>query len=153
MLKEVAQSGLVLDHLKVEHFDMFSVKLETSFPIFCLENRGFINSFRVPLQQPPEKPLESLDETAEKKTIELDLNMNGINAGLVEVLAARQGVVKHYFDERSGILEVGSDRTPVLFNIQHVLMIHSVIGKTNKYRYMKAHTKVRKIFYVYLTPL
>ena len=53
--KEQDQGDLVIDHFKIDHFDVFSSRLEKRFPIFCHENAAFINSFRKTTDKPAEE--------------------------------------------------------------------------------------------------
>ena len=109
-VSEGVKSDMMLQHLKIDHFDLFSTRLERRTPIFCQEHNDFLNSFRY---------IDSWSTGAANSNVHaeesvLDTNMNSIDPSN-STISTKTGFVKHYFDERSGILILGSDRIPALF--------------------------------------
>ena len=109
-VSEGVKSDMMLHHLKIDHFDLFSTRLERRTPIFCQEHNDFLNSFRY---------IDSWSTGAANSNVHaeesvLDTNMNSIDPSN-STISTKTGFVKHYFDERSGILILGSDRIPALF--------------------------------------
>ena len=139
-LSNDAQSELVIEHLKVDHFDVFSSKLETRFPIFCKENSSFIQSFRrieSDASMLRSRQVGSIERNncyqiqSIGSTLRLDKNMNNIQTEkdyFREVFTGKEAIILQYLDETSGIMEIGKWKAPMLFSISQIWLLHPVIG-------------------------